>query len=118
VPIISSSDKTRGWLELIREKVAATMPYLKYEENLYWATFWNRDTRRNVAYLHPQVNQIRVFTKLPIIDGEPLKPTPSSANWLEELPSQFTLRSVNDIDKAVSIIAASCGYDMGKRDRH
>jgi hypothetical protein len=62
--IVTSSTKTRSWLEIIISGVAQEIPPLEYVESKYWGAFKNPVTHRNVVYLQPTKKQIRLHMRL------------------------------------------------------
>jgi len=67
--LITSSQKTLGWLHKIKTKIENKKPSLQYSESKYWASFKSPETNRNVVYLQPQKSQIRLFTRLDLTFG-------------------------------------------------
>ena len=110
--IITSSAETRSWLELIISSLAEQLPQLEYTESKYWGVFKNRTTNRNVVYIQPTKEQIRLHTRLPLTYDEALEETSASKEWAERCPSLFRLRSEFDIKKAVSLIVGSYNFDL------
>ena len=113
--LITSSSTTLRWLDNIRVEIERRSPFLKYKEGKYWASFKSPKTNRNIAYLQPQKNQIRLFTRVKPSYDESLRPTPSSGNWAETYPSIFVIRSQNMIEKAIKLIVDSYEYDMQQK---
>jgi len=109
--LITSSPKTLKWLREIKFRIEREIPSLIYGEFKYWASFKNPETNRNVVYLQPQRNQIRLFTRLDPSFDSSLQRTPSSSGWKEMYPSIFLITSENLIDKAVDLIRASYNED-------
>jgi len=99
------------WLREIKFRIEREIPSLIYGEFKYWASFKNPETNRNVVYLQPQRNQIRLFTRLDPSFDSSLQRTPSSSGWKEMYPSIFLITSENLIDKAVDLIRASYNED-------
>ena len=111
--LITSSPKTLEWLNRIKTKIEKKVLSLQYAESKYWASFRNPETNRNVVYLQPQKNQIRLFTRLDLSFDSSLQPTPASSGWAKMYPAVFLVRSENSIDKAVDLIVSS--YEKDRR---
>ncbi len=109
--LITSSSKTIRWLSTIKTKVKEKNLSLKYKEAKYWASFKSPKTNRNIVYLQPQKNQIRLFTKLAPSFNSTLKRTPSSSKWADMFPSIFTIISEDSINKAIEFIISSYEED-------
>ncbi len=75
--LITSSSETLRWLS-IKSKVEGKEPSLQYNETKYWASFKSFDTNRNIVYLQPQKEQIRLFTRLNSSCDDSLWSTPAS----------------------------------------
>jgi hypothetical protein len=112
--LITSSSKTIRWLSTIKSKVEAKNLPLKYVESKYWASFRSPKTNRNIAYLQPQKNQVRLFTRLPPSFNSNLQMTPSSSKWEDTFPSIFTISSEDLINKAIEFIISSYKEDSHK----
>lgn len=112
--LVDSSDKTRRWLETIRSRIEKKLPFVKYGEAKHEAFFKNKNPfkNRNFVYLHPQHDQIRLFTKLPLSFDNELKPTPATGNRRKECPSMFMITSKDAIEKAIFLIINSCRFDL------
>ena len=110
--IITSSNETRSWLELLISSVAEQIPQLEYIESKYWGAFKNLTTNRNVVYLQPTKKQIRLHTRLPLSFDNALEATSASKAWAETCPSLFRMRSEFDVEKAVSLIVGSYNFDL------
>lgn len=87
---------------------------MKYNETKYWASFKSFNTNRNIVYLHPQKEQIRLFTRLNSSCDDSLRSTPASEKWAEMYPSIFKIRFEQSIDKAVELIIRSHKEDNRK----
>lgn len=110
--LITSSPTTLEWLNKIRSEIERTCPSLKYQESKYYSSFKSLKTNRNIAYLHPQKTQIRLFTRLDSSYDKVLKPTPSSGSWAEMYPSIFVIKSEDMIKKAIELVIKSYEYDQ------
>ena len=110
--IVTSSAETRSWLRLIVSSLAEQLPQLEYAESKYWGVFKNPTTNRNVVYIQPTKEQIRLHTRLPLTFDEALEETSASKEWAETCPSLFRLRSEFDIGRAVSLIVGSYNFDQ------
>lgn len=110
--LITSSPKTLKWLSIMKSRVVMEIPSLSYRESKYWASFRNSETNRNVVYLQPQKNQIRLFTKLSISFDSSLQITPSTNQWAETFPSIYLIQTEDTIDKAVNLIVNSYNKDL------
>ena len=111
--LIDSSSSTLRWLFKIKSIINDKIPSLIYKESKYWASLNNPETERNVVYFHPTSNQIRLFTKLDYNFDSFLQPSPSSKQW-KEYPSIFTIKSEDDIEKAIELIIDSFLEDKKK----
>jgi len=109
--LVSSSPKTREWLNVIKNDIKEKSSSLEYNESKYWASFRSLDRNRKVAYLQPFKNQIRLFVKLPLSFDNELEPAPSSGSWKETYPSIFKIRSEQAIEKAIRLILNSYRFD-------
>ncbi len=117
--LIDSSSKTLRWLSSIKAKVEAKNLSLEYNEAKYWATLKSPQTNRNIAYLHAQKTQIRLFTRLNPSFDSMLQTTPASHKWADMYPSIFKIRNEESINKAVKLIVSSYEEDSqgsGKAD--
>jgi len=112
--LITSSPKTRTWLSIIESKIKQGNSELTYNEAKYWASFKSHRTNRNVVYLQPQKNQVRIFTRLKPSADSVLQETPASHNWAAMYPALFTLKSETCISKAVELILRSFEKDIQK----
>ena len=110
--IVTASAEPRSWLKLIVSSLAEQLPQLEYAESKYWGVFKNPTTNRNVVYIQPTKEQIRLHTRLPLTYDEALEETSASKEWAETCPSLFRLRSEFDIEKAVSLIVGSYNFDQ------
>ena len=110
--IITSSSETRSWLELIIAGVAEQIPDLQYTESKFWGAFKNPATYRNVVYIQPTKETIRIHMKLPLTFDEALEETSASKDWAETCPSLFRVRSEFDVTKAISLIVGSYNFDQ------
>jgi hypothetical protein len=113
--LITSSPKTLRWLEIIKSKVIIEIPSMGYKESRTWASFKSPDTKRNVAYLQPLENQIRLFAELPLSFDSSLESTPASGIWAKAYPSVFKIRSEYDTEKAIYLIISSYRLDLTKK---
>lgn len=113
--LVTSSPKTLGWLNFIKSNVIKEISSMKYIEAKYCASFKSHDTKRNVVYLRPSKNQIRLFTELPLSFDNKLESTSSSSIWAEMYPSVFKIRSEHEIEKAVYLIINSYRLDLTKK---
>ena len=113
--LVTSSPKTLGWLNVIKSNVIKEISSMNYNEAKYYASFKSLDTQRNVVYLQPYRNQIRLFTELPLSFDNKLESTPSSSIWAEMYPSVFKIRSEYEIEKAVYLIINSHRLDLTKK---
>jgi len=113
--LATSSPKTIEWLNIVKSNIKKKLPSLEYNESKYWASFRNPDTHRNVVYLQPYKNQIRLFTRLPLSFDNELESTPASGNWAEMYPSIFKIRSEHAIEKAIFLIINSYRFDMNEK---
>jgi hypothetical protein len=114
--LIDSSGSTLRWLSRIRLIINDKIPSLIYKEAKYWASLNNPETERNVVYFHPTSNQIRLFTKLDYNFDMVLQPSPSSKQW-KGYPSIFTIKSEEDIEKAIELIISSYLEDKKTRKK-
>ncbi len=105
--LVKSSPKTLDWLNKIKTIVEGRIKSLRYEPKKYWAIFKSKGTNRDVCQLNPQVNQIRLLTKLHPSDDYELEPSPATGEWFETYPSLFVVESEQDIDKAIELIISS-----------
>jgi len=109
--LITSSPLTLNWLNKIKQKIEREYSF-GYNEGKYSFSIKSPETKRNIAYLHPQKTQIRLFLRLPPSHDSSLKPTPSSGKWAEMYPSLFLIKSKSTIDKAIELIIDSYKYDL------
>jgi hypothetical protein len=114
--LIDSSGSTLRWLSKIRSIINEKTPSLIYKEAKYWASLNNPETERNVVCFHPTSNQIRLFTKLDHNFDRVLQPSPSSKQW-KVYASIFTIRSEEDIEKAIELIVSSYLEDKKTRKK-
>jgi hypothetical protein len=105
--LVKSSPKTLDWLNKIKTIVEGRIKCLTYEPKKYWAIFKSKGTNRDVCQLNPQVNQIRLLTKLHPSDDYELKPSSATGEWFETYPSLFVIKSEQDIEKAIELIILS-----------
>jgi len=112
--LITSSPTTLRWLSTIKAKVKEKNLSLKYSEAKYYASFKSTKTNRNIAYLQPQKNQVRLFTTLAPSFNSSLQMTPSSSKWADMYPSIFTIRSEDSINKTIEFIISSYEEDSHK----
>lgn len=110
-PLIESSDLTRQWLKIIEERVREIRPELSYSEAQNYAKFKNPNTNRNIAYLNPTSNQIRLFLRLGLDAGNDLEITPSTFRWADMYPSLFKIDRENKIERAIDLIIRSYEQD-------
>jgi hypothetical protein len=112
--LINSSDTTLLWISRLKEIIEERNLPLIYKEFKYWASFKNtdRNRNRNIVYLHPTKNQIRLFTKLDQNDNNLLEPTPSTHRWAQNFPSIFTIRNEDMILYASKLIIESYTIDL------
>ena len=99
-------------MKIVKYNIRKKNSSLEYSEAKYWASFKNPDKKRNVVYLQPSKNQIRLFTRLPLSFDNQLESTPSSSNWAEKYPSIFKIRAEHEIEKAVLLILSSYHFDQ------
>jgi len=104
--LIDSSGSTFRWLSKIKSIIHVKVPSLTYRESKHWASIHNPETGKNIVYFHPTSNGIMLFTKLNHMSDGVLQPSPSSKQW-KAYPSVYTMRSEDDIDKAVQLIINS-----------
>lgn len=109
--LVNSSSMTRRWLEQIKSEVKKELPSVRYEDKIYYCPFKNPETNRNFVQLHPQVTQIRLFTKLHKDFDSDLKHSPATGNWNKSFPSLFIIKSENDKEKAIRLIIESYRFD-------
>lgn len=112
--LITSSPKTKSWLFIIESNIKQKNSKVRYNETKYWASFKSSRTDRNVAYLQPQKNQIRIFVRLEPSADSVLQKTPASHNWATMYPALFTLESETLMTKAVELILCSFEEDLRK----
>ena len=110
--IVTSSPKTRAWLELIIAAITKQNPQLEYFESKYWAAFKNPISHRNIVYLQPTKKQIRLHTPLPLSYDDDLEASSATKHWAATCPSLFRMHSEFDVEKAVILIIGSYNYDM------
>lgn len=111
--LVNSSPMTRKWLEQIKSEVKKKLPSVRYEDKIYYCPFKNSETNRNFAQLHPEVTQIRLFTKLHVDFDSDLKRSPATGDWKKSFPSVFTIKSEKDKEKAIRLIIESYSFDGG-----
>lgn len=112
--LVTASLETRKWLETIKGRISKEIPYAKYHETKYWASFESPVTNRRFVQLNPRPKNIRLFTKLPLSFDARLELTPSSRTWAETYPSILKIRSEGDVEKAIHLIKASYNADSEK----
>ena len=110
--LVDSSEKTLLWLSKLREIVKEQNLSLIYKEVKYWASFKSAETNRNIVFMHPTKNQIRLFTKIDYNDNNLLEPTPATQKWAESYPSIFTIRNEDMIISASKLIIESYSIDL------
>jgi hypothetical protein len=109
--LVQSSEKTLLWLSKIREIVEKNPLLIYNKEGKYWASFKNTITNKNIVYLHPQKNQIRLFTQIDPINNNILELTPSTGRWKKHFPSIFIIRNEDRISFASNLIIKSYSVD-------
>lgn len=110
--LIKASSKTKEWIKKLRELIKKNKLPLDYGDSEHYASFKSQNTSRNIAYLNPTENQIRIFTRLPPTSDSLLKITPSKEKYAKMYPSIFTMNSKNLLKKAVELIKRSYEYDL------
>lgn len=106
-----ASTKTRRWMEQITTLTKRRIPRMEASNKDYWVTFKSYVTNRNFVIFNPQVNQIRMFTKLDISVDPSLQRTPSSNSYARLYPSIFVIKSEAMIPKVIELIMSSFELD-------
>lgn len=101
--LISSSTRTRGWLQDIRDRVAIARPDLTYKESLYWAIFKGGARGGGRAQLNPLVGEIRLFLLTPPSSDPALNRSPATKNY-KRWKSLFTVKTEADVETAIRLI--------------
>ena len=110
--LITASPETSDWVKKIRKLIEKEKIQLKYGESKHWASFKSLESNRNIAYLNPTKNQIRLFTRLDSKIDSSLQMTPSTGRFAEMYPSVFFINSELLLDEAVKLIKLSYEYDL------
>lgn len=114
VNLINSSPITLRWLDRLKSKIEELGHSITFGEAKFYLSLKSTKKRRNIAYLHPQKNKIRLFTRLDPSFDNSLKPTPSTSKYAKMYPSLFVITSENLINKAIELIISSYKEDLQK----
>jgi len=110
-----SAVKARTWFLEIERLLLTASPQMRIERTKYWAPITHPDWSRRRVQIHPQKTQIRLLYRLDPNDYPALSEGPASGSFGDAYPSEYVVRSREDISTAVALIIRS--HTVGRSHR-